>query len=87
MTQTILNQMLDQLKTLEAEELRQLDQAIQKQLLPQEETRKREAFHQALLTLGLVKLIKKPRHIKTPRPPLVIVQGKPVSETIIEERR
>lgn len=87
MAQTILNQMIEQLKTLEAEELRELDQAIQNQLLPQEENRKREAFHQALLDSGLVKQIKRPHRIKTPRPPLVVVQGKPVSETIIEERR
>ena len=52
MAQTILNQMIEQLKTLEAEELRELDQAIQNQLLPQEENRKREAFHQALLDSG-----------------------------------
>ncbi len=87
MPQATLSQILDQLKALDADELRQLGQAVQEQLSPPEEVRKREAFHQALLASGLVKQIKKPRLTDTVERRLIEVQGKPVSETILEERR
>jgi hypothetical protein len=87
MAQATLHQILVQLKTLQPEELRQVGEAVQEQLAPQEEALKREAFHRALLASGLVKEIKKPRPGVRPERRLVEVQGKPVSETIIEERR
>ena len=46
-----------------------------------------KAFHQALLSSGLVKTIKEPRFTSTDEHKLIRVQGKPVSETIIDERR
>ncbi len=55
--------------------------------MQQDEERKREAFHQALLASGLVKQIKKPLSYQLSARRLVQVQGKSVSETIIEERR
>jgi len=87
MTQAILNQILAQIETLELEELQQLNQAIQKHLADKEETAKRATFHQALLTSGLVKHLKQPSHTRQTERRLIQVQGKPVSETIIEERR
>ena len=45
-----------------------------------------KAFHQALLSSGLVKTIKKPRFTSTDEHKLIRVRGKPVSETIIDER-
>jgi hypothetical protein len=87
MAQATLRQILDQLPTLDVEELRQLNQAIEKRLSPQEETRKREAFRQALLASGLVKEIKPPRRTEISERQLIEVQGQPVSKTIIEERR
>jgi hypothetical protein len=47
----------------------------------------RQAFHHDLLVSGLVRAIKKPAaHLKVERP-LVQIQGKPLSQTIVEERR
>jgi hypothetical protein len=67
--------------------LQPLNQASQKHLADKEETAKRETFHQALLTSGLVKHLKQPSHTRQTERRLIQVQGKPVSETIIEERR
>jgi hypothetical protein len=87
MAQAILNQILDQLEMLELEELQQLNQAIQGYLADKEETAKRATFHQALLASGLVKQLKQPSNSRPTERRLIQVQGKPVSETIIEERR
>jgi hypothetical protein len=87
MPQATLNQILDQLETLELEELQQLYQAIQKYLTDKEQAAQRTKFHQALLTSGLVKQIKYPSDSRQTERRLIQVQGKPVSETIIEERR
>ena len=88
MAQAILNQILDQLKTLELEELQQLNQAIQKRLADKEEAAQRSTtFHEALLASGLVKQIVEPTYSQQTEQQLIQIQGKPVSETIIEERR
>ena len=87
MAQATLHQILDQLPTLEPDELRQLDQAVQARLTPQEVTQKREAFHQALLASGLVKQIKLAHRKQDIQRFLIEVQDKPISETILEERR
>ena len=85
MSQTVLSQMLDKLQFLEPVELQQLDRAIQQYLTNQEQAAKQIAFHQALIDSGLVRQVKK----ISPQPrrrQLIQVQGKPISETIIEER-
>jgi len=87
MAQATLNQILVQVKTLELEELQQLNQAIQRYLADKEETAKRATFHKALLASGLVKQRKQPPYSRQTERRLIQVQGKPVSETIIEERR
>jgi hypothetical protein len=87
MVQATLNQILAQIETLELEELQQLNQAIQRYLADKEETAKRATFHKALLTSGLVKQLKQPSYSLQTERRLIQVQGKPVSETIIEERR
>ncbi|MEI2580909.1 MULTISPECIES: hypothetical protein [unclassified Scytonema] len=87
MTQAILNQILDQLEALEPQELQQLNQVIQKHLAAIEEAVQRTTFHQALLTSGLVKQLKQPSYNRQTERRLIQIQGKPVSETIIEERR
>ena len=86
MAQVILNQILSQLNTLEIEELQQLNQAIQKRLAHQELTQQ-AIFKKVLLASGLVKQHKKPIDNQQPRYPLIQLKGKPVSQTIIEERR
>ncbi|NET38172.1 MAG: hypothetical protein F6K19_40270 [Cyanothece sp. SIO1E1] len=86
MTQVILDNILNQLEQLEPEELNQLSWAIQKYLADKAETTQRIKFYQALLASGLVKQLKIDHSKQTERQ-LIQVQGKPVSETIIEERR
>ena len=85
MSQTILSQMLDKLQFLEPVELQQLDRAIQQYLIEREQAAKQIAFNQALVDSGLVRQIKKVSH-KPRRRQLIQIQGKPISETIIEER-
>ena len=87
MAQAIFNQILAQLETLELEELQQLNQAIQKYLADKQEAAQRTKFHEALLSSGLVKQIKQPSESRPTQRRLIQIQGKPVSETIIEERR
>lgn len=87
MAQATLNQILSQLETLSPEELNQLNQTIQKHLADKDKLRTRAAFHQALLESGLVKQIKRPCYDLISERRLYKVEGKPVSETIIEERR
>ncbi|MFB2970765.1 hypothetical protein ACE1CD_17480 [Aerosakkonema sp. BLCC-F183] len=82
-----LNQIIEQLDTLEIEEIQQLNQTIQKYLTEREESTKKAAFHQALINSGLVKQIKHPAYQPIEERKLIQVEGKAVSETIIEERR
>lgn len=74
-------------RTLELEELQQLHQTIQRYLADQQKTPQRAKFHKALLASGLVKQLKQPSYSHPTERRLIQVQGKPVSETIIEERR
>ncbi|MBW7882139.1 MAG: hypothetical protein H3C34_05785 [Caldilineaceae bacterium] len=87
MAQTILHQVLEYIKTLEPEELLQVSRAVRERLVSQEEERKRQMFYQTLLASGLVRQIKTPPSIDVSRRRLAQIQGKPVSQTIIEERR
>jgi len=87
MPQGIFNKILNQLDTLELLELQQLERAIGIYLAEKEQTVQRTKFHQALLTSGLVKKIKHSSGSQQTERRLIQVQGKPVSETIIEERR
>jgi hypothetical protein len=85
MSQTILSQMLDKLQLLEPVELQQLNYAVQERLTNKEQADKQAVFHQALVDCGLVRQIKRISHQPIVRQPLQ-VQGKPISDTIIEER-
>lgn len=60
---------------------------LRKLLQAQDEVDKLAVFHQALLSQGLVKEVKKPHVTATIERQLVEVKGKPVSQTIIEERK
>jgi hypothetical protein len=89
MTQAIFNQILNQLESLNPEELKQLHYVIQ-QHLTTKETKQKITFHQALLASGLVKELKQPKQPSKTQPikrQLIQVQNQPISETIIEERR
>ncbi len=87
MAATTLNQIIEQLDTLEIEEIKELNKAIQKYLTEREEALNKSAFHQALIKSGLVKEIKHPAYQPIAERNLIQVEGKLVSETIIEERR
>ncbi len=84
MSQAILSQILNKLQFLEPVELQKLDRAVQEHLTNHEQTAKQITFHQALVDSGLVRQIKKISH-QSKRRQLVQVQGKPISEIIIEE--
>lgn len=55
--------------------------------LQDDEAAKEEAFHRALLASGLVTHIIPPRDPSKAERPVFEVQGEPLSETIIRERR
>lgn len=87
MPQAILNQILSQLQALEPSELQQLSQAIQQYLENDKASVKRAAFHQALVGSGLVRQIKNPNFESRAHQRLIQIQGEPVSQTIVGERR
>jgi hypothetical protein len=87
MAHSALEQVLEIIRDLNVNDLRQVEQAVQERLRPAGEAAARDACHRALVAAGLVKRIKAPPTRKTVEPPLVPIQGKPLSETIIEERR
>ncbi len=87
MAQATLHLVLDQIKTLNPDELRQVSQAVQERLDVREESRRHWQFYQALISSGLVRQLRKPAATSSPQRRLIAVQGEPVSQTIIEERR
>jgi hypothetical protein len=87
MSQVLLNQILNQLPSLEPSELQQLSQAVQNHLKDSELQAKRATFHQALVESGLVRQIKKTNFEGRTHRHFIQVQGEPISQTIIGERR
>jgi hypothetical protein len=87
MAEAAVGRALEILQELSVEELQQVRTAVEERLQQEDETTAQEAFHRALLAAGLVKKVKAAPHRVHGEPPLVPIQGKPLSETIIEERR
>ncbi len=87
MAQAALDQVISQLDALKTEELQQLEDAVRERLRPASEEEKEAAFQQAMLAAGLISRIKPPRDPSKAERPRIVVQGEPVSETIIRERR
>jgi hypothetical protein len=87
MAQLQLQEILSQLNQMDVEDLKQLNQAIEKCLETKQEINNQTAFHQALLNSGLVKQIKLYSSHTSTQQQLIQVEGKPLSETIVEERR
>ena len=87
-----LNQILDLVRELSPDELRQLRDAVDDRLAwdGMTEDEREDAFERDLLRRGIISRIPD-RSKATPedqRPPLIeILSGEPVSETIIRERR
>jgi hypothetical protein len=65
----------------------QIANALLAEALMRDEADKVKAFRQALLASGLVKRLAPPRDPSIADRPLIEVQGKPVSVTLLEERR
>jgi hypothetical protein len=72
---------------MDADELRQVKEAIDERLRQQGEKSAWEAFEQALVASGLMKEIKPPPTGIAGERRLVPIQGEPLSQTIIDERR
>ncbi len=87
MAEAVLQQVLSELPVLDQHDLRQVQRAVQARLAPQKQAQKRRAFYHALRASGLVKQIKAHPANDNVQRQLVQVQGPPVSQTIIEERR
>jgi hypothetical protein len=93
MSQTILGQMLEKLSSLEPVELQQLGHAVQDRLVHQPAVSQpavnaTDALHQSMIDAGLLRPRKaSPKSSQPTMRRLVQVQGEPVSQTIIEERR
>lgn len=87
MAQAVLERVLQDLESLEPKELEQLGQVIRTRLNPDEAAQRQMAFHEALLAAGLVRQIRSPRPGPHASRCLAEVQGSPVSETVIEDRR
>lgn len=87
MAQATLDQVISQLDTLKTEELQQLEGVLRERLSPASEAEKQAAFHQAMLAAGLISRIKPPRTAENAERPIFEVQGEPLSETILRERR
>jgi hypothetical protein len=87
MAKATLDRIIKEIKTLAPDERRQLREMLDALLVPAEGADKRKALHQALRTAGLVTQVREPRASDIPHRRRIEVQGKPVSETIIEERR
>lgn len=85
MGQATLERIINEMRTLKPEELREIERAARDLLVPKGATDE-ERFLESLREAGLVNDIKRPaRDVEIERP-LVPIQGKPLSETIIEER-
>jgi hypothetical protein len=87
MAKATLDEVLEEVKALPADEQRWLWKTLDEILAEQDEAAKRDVFHRALQAAGLVKTIRTPRVTATADRRLIQVKGKPLSETIIEERR
>ena len=87
MTQTTLIKLISQLEVLEIEELQKLRLAIDIRLNVVDDSDRLAGFYSSLLTSGLVNHIKPIYSQQQPRLSLISIQGDPISQTIIEDRR
>jgi len=86
MSESTLNRILEDLDSLEPQELEQIGHAVEARIRSEADA-KRRAFHNALLAAGLVRQIKSRRPGETIDRSRIIAVGRPISETLIEERR
>ena len=70
-----------------ASKTQHLDKAEEARLELLDISQKREVFHRALLSSGLVKRLATPRTEEEGERYMIMVQGEPLSKTILQERR
>lgn len=87
MGQATLNRVLEQIKTLGADELREVGRTVRGLLATASPQAEREAALRVLLESGLVRDIKRPPMVARQERPPAVIRGKPLSETIVDERR
>jgi hypothetical protein len=87
MARVTLERILQDIKTLEPDELMQVQQAVQAQLAPAGYAPEEERVLQEMRKVGLLTEINPRRTDRQIVYPPVPIQGKPLSETIREERR
>ena len=89
MAQSTLTRVLEDIKTLEPDELRSVERAIQEQRDAVAYGYSPEEWKamQSLVEAGLMKEIKPRRKERSVEFTPVPIQGKPLSETILEDRR
>lgn len=76
-----------EIRTLEPAERERLRAMLDSLSDAADEQRKREAVRQSLRDAGLVTRSRQPRTRDVPGRRLIAVEGKPVSETLVEDRR
>jgi len=87
MAQAILNRVLEDIGDLELSELESVERAVRNRLETAGYSAEEWTAMQALIDAGLLKEIK-PRSKKSHTDYVPVpIQGKPLSETVIEERR
>ena len=87
MPKTTLDHIVEEIKALASDEQWQLREILDAMLMSVEENAKRKALREALRATGLITQVRQPRVVDMSPRRRIDVQGKPVSETIIEERR
>ena len=87
MAQARLKKLLDEIKRLEPHDLHEVERVVQERLGPAGREGEREAALRVLEHSGLVRVVKRPPMVARPQRLPVPIDGKPLSETIIEDRR
>ena len=83
--EALANQLLTEVLTDKVEPTSET--TVREREAPVSEEEKKAAFCQAMIAAGLLTRIPPPRDPSKAKRPLITVQGEPVSETIIRERR
>src|SRR5207249_3845792 len=89
MALTVLSRMLDEVKQLTPDEQRQLREAIDRLLSAHSAPPTEEQFEQELVDSGVLDSVPSPSGAREPirKQKPIEVKGKPLSETIVEDRR
>ncbi len=87
MAQATLNRVLEDIRTLELNELGSVERALKERLETPGYSDEEWKAMQALIDAGLMKEIKPRCKESLLQHTPVLIQGKPLSETIVEERR